>query len=151
MDLVASDLMPAVAEALMPSVPAVAEDLMPAVAADVQVPVCASKSDYRLGKWHGVALRTSSIVIEAGFCGRIPHVAQSIIYRMDGLDWRFVHVHKALRWFICAVAGPHAHKGDINAVQILDTIRDKFFGWDIAGDANAAVADGQLALADEEG
>ena len=117
--------------------PAVAEQKVVPV-----VPVCAGGPKHGLNAWQTVAVHTGSIVIKAGFCGTSPHVAQSLVYTMEQNDWRFVHMHKHSRWLICAVAGPQAHKGDINAVKVLDDIRRTFFGTDTAAVAdNAAVAD----------
>ena len=52
-------------------------------------------------------------------------MAQTIRFEMGGSEYVFVHLHKHARWFIAAVAGPTARKGDIGQVKILDMIRDR--------------------------
>ena len=133
---VADSAAPAVAD---DAAPAVADDAAPAVAdeqKDVLVSKCARDPPPGGRRWRGGEVSTASIVITAGFCGKSPHVARSLVYNMDGVNDRCVHMHKHASGLICAVAGPQAHKGDIGAVKVLDDIRRQFFGTD-----HAAVAD----------
>ena len=66
--------------------------------------------------------------LQAGFRGARPYVAHSLVYKMGDETWRFVRLHMHSRWFICAVAGPRAKKGDTTAAKALEDIRLKFFG-----------------------
>ena len=110
----------------------VSGEVWSAVAEDKIVPVCSRSAPRGFSPWQTVQVHTASVHLQAGFCGARPYVAHSR---------RFVRSHKHSRWFICAVAGPRAKKGDITAVKVLEDIRLKFLGTESCVDDATAVAD----------
>ena len=112
-----------------------------AVAEEKLVPVCAQSPRLGVAAWRPVKVLTESITITAGFSARVPYVAQSLVYGMGGDTWRFLHMHKHSRWFICSIGGPRARKGDITAVRVLDEIRQKFFAEEDTTEDTTAVAE----------
>ena len=76
------------------------------------VPVCAQELAQKgLGPWKGVVMKAAAIVLSGGFGGTCSHVAETVLYRMDGEQWRFVHLHKGARWFLNGCSGPKAVRG----------------------------------------
>ena len=107
------------------------------------VPVCAQElAQNGLGPWKGVVMKAADIVLSGGFGGRCSHVAQSVLYEMDGQQWRFVHLHKHARWFLNGCGGPKAVKGDLPAVSVIGLLRERFF------EGETAVAEEAPAVAD---
>ena len=97
------------------------------------VPVCAQELAQKgLGPWKGVVMRAASIVLSGGFGGTCSHVAETVLYRMDGEQWRFVHLHKHARWFLNGCGGPKAVKGDLPAVHVIGLLRERYFGAETA-------------------
>ena len=122
----------------------------PAVAmggGDGTVPVCAHSTESRCGKWQSISVKPTSIVIQGGFGGRTPRVAQSLEVQMGDTEWRFVHFTKQSRWLIHGCAGPRAGKGDLSAVKVIDEIRHKFFGTESSAVADSTV--GECAVAED--
>ena len=106
--------------------PAVVRVAQPAVADEplaAATPVCAYSHDNHLGTWRKSSAMSSCVWIQGGFGGKTESVAQTIRFEMGGSEYVFVHVHKNARWFIAAIAGPSARKGDIAQVKILDNVR----------------------------
>ena len=108
----------------------------PAVAEPIRlkhVPVCARELAKKgLGAWKGVEMKAAAIVLNGGLGGKSSHVAQTILYDMDGQQWRFVHLHKHARWFLEGCAGTNAIKGRLAAVHVLDLLRERYFGKESA-------------------
>ena len=102
-----------------PCLAAVAEN-----ASSKMLPVCVDSTEGNKCGWRIAKIKTTSVVVTGGFAGRRELPAACTSRRMAGVNWRFVHVHKNARWFVLAVAGPRACKGDLSQVKILDTIRD---------------------------
>ena len=125
--------------------PAVAEPT-----ALLYVPVCAKELAQKgAGSWTSVTMKAAAIVISGGYGGKHTHVAQTVLYDMNGKQWRFVHLHKAARWFLHGCGGPNAVKGELGAVQVLELLRAKYFGWEAADAEEApAVAEEASAVAD---
>ena len=89
-------------------------------------PACADSCDLpKQCRWRPAKIKTTSIIVAGCFAGKREHAAACTSRPMVGVNWRFVHVHKNARWFVAAVAGPRAPKGDLSQVKILDTIRDR--------------------------
>ena len=108
--------------------PAVAEQTAP-----VHVPACAKELAKKgAGSWTSVTMKAAAIVLSGGYGGKFTHVAQTVLYEMNGQQWRFVHLHKAARWFLHGCGGPNAVKGELGAVQVLELLRAKYFGWETA-------------------
>ena len=118
--------------------------------APVHVPVC-EKELAKKGamSWTSVTMKAAAIVISGGYGGKHTHVAQTVLYDMNGKQWRFVHLHKAARWFLQGCGGPSALKGELGAVQVLELLRAKYFGWE-AADAEEAPAVAEEAPAVKE-
>ena len=106
-------------------------------------PVCAQElGPKRLGPWKVVVMQGAAIVLRGGFGGMRQHVAQTILYEMDGKQWRFVQVHKRAAWFVNGCSGPKADKGDLPAVHVIGLLRERYFEGQTAVAAEApAVAD----------
>ena len=70
----------------------------PAVAEPIRlkhVSVCAHELAKKgIGAWKGVEMKAAAIVLNGGFGGKSSHVAQAILYDMDGQQWRLLHLHK---------------------------------------------------------
>ena len=118
--------------------------------APVHVPVC-EKELAKKGavSWTSVTMKAAAIVISGGYGGKHTHVAQTVLYDMNGKQWRFVHLHKAARWFLQGCGGPSALKGELGAVQVLELLRAKYYGWETADAEEApAVAEEASAVAD---
>ena len=132
---------------LRPQLPAIVLEVMipcgsvAAAVAEVLVPACASGPAHKFGTWRPTKVRTESIAIQAGFGGKCQHVAPSIVYNMGGEHLNFVHMHKQSRWFLSAIAGPRANKGEVTAAHVLDLVRGKFFGAEENEDDTTAVVD----------
>ena len=107
------------------------------------VPVCAQELAQKgLGLWKGVRMKAAAIVLSGGFGGTCSHVAETVLYRMDGEQWRFVHLHKQARWFLNGCGGPKAVRGDLPAVHVIGLLRERFQSAETeVAEAAPAVAD----------
>ena len=107
------------------------------------VPVCAQELAQKgLGPWKGVVMKAAAIVLSGGFGGTCSHVAETVLYEMDGEQWRFVHLHKGARWFLNGCSGPKAVTGDFPAVNVIGLLRERFQSGETAvAEAAPAVAD----------
>ena len=114
------------------------------------VPVCAQELAQKgLGPWKGVRMKVAAIVFSGGFGGTCSHVAETVLYRMDGEQWRFVHLRKGARWFLNGCSGPKAVRGDLPAVHAIGILRERLLSGEteVAEEA-PAVAEDAPAVAD---
>ena len=91
--------------------------------------------------WKGVVMQAAAIVLRGGFGGMRQQVAQTILYEMDGKQWRFVQVHKRAGWIVNGCSGPKADKTDLPAVHVISLLRERY------SRAEPAVAEGAEAPA----
>ena len=110
---------------------AVAEVAAPAVADDqdqVIRPACADSPDLNGRRWQRMEVRPSNIVIEGGWGGKAPHVAQILEVKQRKTMWGYVHLTKYAAWLVHGAVGPRSQRSDMSAVKIVETLRETFSG-----------------------
>ena len=95
-----------------------------AVAGTSLEPVLTTVATGSMKKWKPVEIIDASIAISGGFNNKGPTLANVIRYAMGGKTWTFVELIKAAPWFTKGVAGDKAQKGDLPAVEVINTIRE---------------------------
>ena len=92
--------------------------------------------------WKDVQIVEDQVGISGGFLGK-PYSAASVLIMTQEIHMRFVEVTKKSDWFIKAVGGPKAVKGELGGVKVLDELRKH-----MTPSPGAAVADSE-AVADD--
>ena len=92
------------------------------------VPTCATSARSGLGAWETAHVITENISIEAGVGGKQKHQAASIVVDNGDDQWSVVHMKKQRPWLVAAVGGPHAKKGELGTVHVVQHMFDKAFG-----------------------
>jgi len=90
-------------------------------------PVAASSGHNTRGKWKTVKVEQGLVSILGGF-GVGFHTAASIDFNVgdDVETHTYVLLDKNAQWFLKGAGGDKVQKGDVKAVKIIDTIREKF-------------------------
>lgn len=89
-------------------------------------PVAASSGHNTRGKWKTVKVEQGLVNILGGF-GVGFHTAASIDFNVgdDAETHTYVLLDKNAQWFLKGAGGDKVQKGDVKAVKIIDTIREK--------------------------
>ena len=117
---------------------------MTAVAAmECILPKCLVEDDQRNGTWKELIIDEKQVVLQVGVA-KTPHQARCLEIDIDDMPQTFVHVKKGDAWFVAAVGGTSARKGDMQTVTVLDDSVDQPAMVDKNEDeANANVDDQQ--------
>ena len=103
------------------------------------------EDDQRNGTWKELMVVENQIVLQVGFATKqkAPHQARCLKIDIDDMPQTFAHVTKGDAWFVAAVGGTSARKGDMQTVTVLKDLADKIAIVDQNEDEASADVDDQ--------